>query len=643
MWNRTRWLWMGVGQRATSGRLLCRHIRTSVAAPAKMFVDKENQYAHGILEESSKPYQILRSSMVAGGVLSTKVTTTQGWLVGANRQDENPNALYADFLGLVEHCRSTNTQLSEPCFKDFVRNLCDQMHHFTDDQLLGFLHGLSRLPSPESTKSPNYMELWNTLDIECCRRIERWPTNQLLLVSDAWYQLGLARIGEYVWQALRKLGRKVRKLPPEQLVQSMFLCNLLRRPVFEMFDFEMNLARCVNDMTLQELGVMAMGFFKTQTPIRNPELLAQLYTRLEAELDTVEDITLVAMLKVLRYSSKLPQVEALHRLLRSLQSQVERVSLLTCLHMALLGCELQTCNDELIEKILLRFERQLDETRLKDMERICLAMGLFNFTSSSQVEQRLIQRLPQLLRERLDEIVRHPRCFTNCLQFISMRGIHDLELLEVAMEPRFIRHTYPSGLPGRDYFHLDTFAQLLGEKYEGPRLTDKQRQQMGKMYTQYIPANDGRFKLNSTDRILVEIRDTAAPLFRGLSFKHILPNYERCDLVICYDRGQQRSIAIDSTDCPADYSGIVLTREHLLGKETAANANVDTVAIVIAGWNNVIREKNRFTGQFAMKLRQLRQLGHKPVVIYWHEWRSLETTADRQNFLKRRLRQDANI
>ncbi|XP_022210516.2 FAST kinase domain-containing protein 5, mitochondrial [Drosophila obscura] len=635
MWTRVNCLWRSVGRQAP--RLLCRHIRTSVIVPAKIFVDRENQFAHSILSESLKPYHILRPIESP-----LQEATSDGYLEPG--RNLSPAALYANFLALVQHCAETNTQISEPQFDGFARTYCEQMHHLSDDQVLGTMRALGQLPKPESTKTRNYMELWNTLDIECCRRIERWPTGQLLLVSDAWYQLGLARIGEYVWLALKKLGRKLRKLPPEQLVQSMFLCNLLRRPIFEMFDFEMNLARCIDQMTLQELGVMAMGFFKTQTQIRNPELLNQLFARLTRELDTVEDITLVSLLKVLRYSSKLPHVEPLIRLLRDLEPQVERVSLLACLHMALLGCELQTCDDQLIERILQRFEQELDHARLKDMERIGLVMALFNLESVSGVERRLAERLPDVIRQRLDEIMRYPRCFTNCLQFLTMRGVYDAELLGVALEPRFLQHAYRGGLPGREYFHLDGCARLLGKDvYKGPLLTERQIQQMGKLYTQYIPEREGRFKLNKTDRILVDVRDAASDLYRHLSFKHILPQYERCDLVLCYDRRQQRALPIDAEACPPDYSGVILTRRHLLGADREHDDQLATVIVVIAGWNNVIRDKQRHTGQLAMKLKQLKQMGHQPVVIYWHEWRELETSADRQDFLKRRLRQAAGI
>lgn len=43
--------------------------------------------------------------------------------------------------------------------------------------------------------------------------------------------------------------------------------------------------------------------------------------------------------------------------------------------------------------------------------------------------------------------------------------------------------------------------------------------------------------------------------------------------------------------------------------------NYKTVAVVIAGWNSVIRNTDNYTGLFSMKLQQLKLLGYKLVVV----------------------------
>lgn len=62
--------------------------------------------------------------------------------------------------------------------------------------------------------------------------------------------------------------------------------------------------------------------------------------------------------------------------------------------------------------------------------------------------------------------------------------------------------------------------------------------------------------------------------------------------------------------------GVILTRSQLLGD--LEQPEINTVAIVVAGWNNVVREKDRYTGLFELKLKQLTMLGHRHVVVSFH-------------------------
>ncbi|XP_067641278.1 FAST kinase domain-containing protein 5, mitochondrial isoform X2 [Eurosta solidaginis] len=615
-------------------------IHLSAGNAAKLFLDTENRHAHSILEQSLKPYQIFRlddRTAISANmperlelpefVLNTPTTTTNITM------EELLNA----FTELTQYCIRTNTCISDERFQQFCQLFAKHSEQLNDAQLLTTLCQLAQLPTEATPRAPNYMEIWNSLDIECCRRIERWSTNELLLACDAWYALGLARTSGYVSEALCKVGRKIRRLKSEQLVQSMFYCNLLRRRVYDMFDYEVRLLNYVDSMSLQELGVMSMGFFKTQTPIRNPELLVKLFTRLEAELNTVDDITLVAIIKVLRYSSKLQQVPHILRLLELLQAQVPRISLLSCLHVALFGVELQCCHDGVLELVLHRFNREIDMARLKDMERICLAMGVFNYRGSSGVVEELCSKILEQLETKIDEIMSYPRAFVCCLHYLVLCGHYKEEMISSVLDERFIEHAYDKKkiTLGREIFNLDSFVKinLRSEDYKGNVLPDKMRRKMGKLLTQYIPERNPKYKLNCTDLILVEVKETFERIYRPCTFKHILPHFDRPDVVICYDNAQRKAVPL-ADSCPEDYSDI-LTRSLLLGN--ADRPEVDTVVIVIVGWNNVIKDKNRFTGLFEMKLQQLRTLGHKPVVIFWYEWRTQETPVDRKQFLQRKL------
>ncbi|XP_054728329.1 FAST kinase domain-containing protein 5, mitochondrial [Anastrepha obliqua] len=614
------------------------YFHLSHANAAKLFMDKENKHAHDVLEQSLKPYKIFRLDVNATAIDNLPEPPELPALVlTLKTADATIDELFGAFTALTQYCIHTNTRISDERFTEFCQHFCDQSHQLSDEQLLATLRQLAQLPEEVSVREPNYMQLWNNLDVECCRRIERWSSDELLLACDAWYALNLARVSEFVWEALRKLGRKIRRMQPEQMVQAMFYCNILRRAVFEMFEFEVNLARCADTMSLQELGVMSMGFFKTKTPIRNPKLLDHLYTRLMSETQTVDDITLVAILKVLRYSSKLPQVSQMMQLMDVLQAQVARISLMSCLHLALFGVELQCCHDGVLELVLQRFNAEIEHARLKDMERICLAISVFNYRSPNGVEQELCAKILALLGTKLDDIMKYPRCFAACVHYLTLCGYYNEEMLTSVLDKRFIDHAYGKNITlGREIFSLDSFVKInLKESgYAGNQLPEKSRRSMGKVLTQYIPERNTKFRLNHTDRILLEIKETCERILRPNTLKHILPHFQRPDVIICYDNKNRQALSLASS-CPEDYSGDILTRTLLLGDSDSPE--VDTVAIVIVGWNNMVKEKQRFTGLFEMKLKQLRLLGHKPVPIYWHEWRALETPIDRQQFLRRKL------
>uniref|UniRef100_A0A1A9WNF9 RAP domain-containing protein n=1 Tax=Glossina brevipalpis TaxID=37001 RepID=A0A1A9WNF9_9MUSC len=624
----------------TTGWMIGRNLHTNQIRTAKMYVDRENIYAHTILEQSANPYQLFalhepgqfKYTDLDESVLSLK--NAEKSIKGKDKLE----ILLENFRAVAFYCKDTNSLISEQRFKEFINRYCDIVPLLSDEQLLESLRLLLILPREATTRADNFIELWNVLDMECCQRIKDWDTNQLLLVCDAWYKLDMARICDFVKNALEKLGRKVRKMTPSQLVQTMFLCNVTRRSLYEMMDFQINLARYAHGMSLDELGVMSMGFFKTQSAIQNPELLDHLYERLINELDTAKDITMVAILKVLRYSSKIRQANRMEELLNKMsQLNLDTKSLLTCLHVALFGIELQLCHNGILEYVLQRFERDLEQTRLKDLERICLVLGLFKAKTLTNLEKTLCTRILNMLQNRTDEILKHPRCFLNCLHYLTLCGFYNKDMMAAALDEKFLKHTFGSNfISNRNLFHLDTFVNvnLKNENYLGPQLSDKCRKTMGKMLTCYIPERDQKYKLSATDNVLLQINDITSTLLNHSALKHILPNYERPDIVICYNREKRISIPLSET-CPEDYTGVILTRKHLLGE--LDTASYDTVAIVIAGWNTLIRNTDNYTGHFSMKLQQLNLLDHKYIVINWYEWRELETHKDRIDFIRRRL------
>jgi len=84
----------------------------------------------------------------------------------------------------------------------------------------------------------------------------------------------------------------------------MFYANTSRKflPTLPMYDIEQEICSYYNDFSIKELGIVSLGFFKTQTPIRNQELVRNLYISVIKEIVNINSIELAAFLKVLKNS-----------------------------------------------------------------------------------------------------------------------------------------------------------------------------------------------------------------------------------------------------------------------------------------------------------------------------------------------------
>lgn len=526
------------------------HLHTCRTLGAKLFVDNENRYAHRILQSHDHYHVVRRAdtlhhhnppappSSAAAAAASAPPATSSGLLLDDDDLLRTPAdwstlsdaELVAHFQHITTLCQRRGLCISAARFDAFVDAFCARCFQLSDALLLEALGHLVHVPQTESLNTRNFLELWNVLDDACCERVQRWPPERLLLCCDHWYLLHLGKVNKFNWLAVKRLGRRVRKMPAPHLVQTMFYANLLRSPVVEMMDFEMGMAQSVDAMRLDEIGVMCMGFFKTQTHLKGAPLIERIYARLEAEIGTVPDITLVNVLKALRYSSRPPQAAVMERLLDACVAQVPRLSLLSCLHVLLLGSDILLCHRPTMELCLQRFAAApVAEIRLKDMERVAFVMGVFNYRSASGVADALSERFLGELKGRVPEIMRHPRCLPMCLQFLSWRGAADAELLAQVLSEAYCRHAYGRNVRlGRELFGLDSYAKIdLRETYEGEYLELKRRRQMGILLVHYIPSRENGFKLSATDRMLLEMMEAVEREFGACRLAHVLPHFDR--------------------------------------------------------------------------------------------------------------------
>lgn len=585
-------------------------IHTTTIQAAKLFHDTENQYAHQILKsiENNSIFKGLTDLVEVDDFEFDQICREKSW------STKSYDFIVESFQIIANFSKKNEISITDERFVLLTDVITDNLMKFTDEQVLTIFKNLTLFPEVETINSRNFLEIWSALDDVCVDRIKNWNVEKLLYVADLWYALRLAKTCKYTWEMQKRIDRKLKKLPAHQLVQTMFYVNLCRKPVLDMFNLEYNFNSSINQMSLGEISVMAMGFFKTETPLRNQLLITEIYKRTMTDINSLHNIGLVNILKILRYSSKLQQTELLQKFLDSLITQIPRLSLLSCLHIALAGTDIQLCHKKSLEVIIDRFLKEIGTARLKDMERISFVMGLYNLQTTSKKEDLLCQAILKEIPKRIKEITKYPRCLPACLHYLSLKGFHSEKLINSVLDPKYLELAYGRNIiQGREVFCLDAFTRInLKNSYKGHQLKRQTLKTLGKMTTYYIPVAKQKHRISATDAIQLEVKTLCDDLYKNnCRINHILPHFQRPDLILAFNGNEPFDV---KENFPEDYSGTILTREILL-RDKSENLNLKIVPLVIGGWNNFIRAESKLTGLLEMKMTQMRVLGHFPVLV----------------------------
>lgn len=289
---------------------------------------------------------------------------------------------------------------------------------------------------------------------------------------------------------------------------------------------------------------------------------------------------------------------------------------------------MQNCHEQLIIKIIEKLNSQIKNIRLKDLDRMSHVISLYDIESESGIEIEFMKNVLAELKIRVDEIIKHPRCFTSTVHYLTLKGIYDLELITAALKENFLSFAYGKNIKvySRDILCLDCFTKInLKGIYEGPQISDKLRRNIATLQSQFIPVRNSPYKLTHTDKLLLDIKEFAELKFGPNVMTQALPQYERPDVLYCFDENG-KSITDQLEDCYQErdkHTGNIYSKDFVLSQKPELAARADKlrmVSIVIGGWNFYLRDKEKPTGSLRMKLEQLKLIGYTPVLIYWHDW-----------------------
>ncbi|PSN43523.1 hypothetical protein C0J52_22635 [Blattella germanica] len=565
-------------------------LHTTSTMFAKRFVATENTYAYSILRKNEAYSNTLAEEFSVDEL--EKITDEEfSVLTALNWCNESNENILSGLQKMLSYSCKNSLDISDERFDNITKALVEKISQLNDEDLCRILMYLNIFPPTPSITSHNFVDLWKAIDKECDARMKNWDRRKLFLVADYWYLLSLTSFSSFMWHAIIRISRKPDKLTPSELVQCMFYINARRRfpDRVSIYDFEFSLERCIDKLNIEELSILAMGFFKSKSAIRNQNLMIEIMRRIIDNMDTIHEISLTALLKLIRYSLLPTSYDTLLTLLDKVVPQIDRLSLLSLTHIALVGTNMQLYHEETMNKIVNRISNEIESCRLKDLERIAFALSQYNYEHKEKpsIYDRIAEEICK--PQRLSEIERHPKCLPCCLNYLSIKEIYLEDQISKVLSKDFLLTAYGLQTP------------------PPPPI----------IYTDKVWQYDDLMnrKLSFTDKMLLDVFTTAQAILgdQKVHLGHLIPHRERADVIYgIHDDGSVvnipttfRNIDIGVCKKPPDVPG---TKWYCL---------------VIGGWNSCIKNTNQPVGSLVAKVRHLQKLQYNPIVIPWYEWRLL--------------------
>lgn len=269
-----------------------------VAQPYTNWEGVENRYAHSVMEKNERYH-----STVALIPAKKSSPVSKNELVDAlskNWRLEGISETVETLRRVSQFARDNNEDIYAEEYATLLDYVADNSKLLTDEQLLNVLQSLMLWFIQTIDDNSAYSRLCSALDQECEARGQKWSTKKQFLVLDHWYRLRLIRRSKFARNTITRLGNDAAILSPSNIVQLMFYVSVSRTRLVNFRQIEAYLNLNAKLLNIDELAVVSLGFFKTQTAIRDRRLLGYIIRRTIKEIESIKDISLTAILKVVR-------------------------------------------------------------------------------------------------------------------------------------------------------------------------------------------------------------------------------------------------------------------------------------------------------------------------------------------------------
>ncbi|XP_046748545.1 uncharacterized protein LOC124412589 [Diprion similis] len=583
----------------------------------EVFENAEEKYAHSIMEAREAYAENLVQPLPAC-TEEIAEEEIENYLNKSWKGLPIEEIVYA-FKRISYYAKKNGECITDEKYCKFIRYLIENCKKFTDSELSDVLRFVTLWPLKHHRQDRSFESFYKALDKDCIRRAPNWSPNKALYFCDHWFSWRLLKYTDFSWFIMNKNILKPSKLTPINLVQFMFYVNCCRVRPGSMFNLEYHLTSCVDELDISELAIVSMGFFKTQTPIRNPNLLVKIIDRVIKDIDTINEICLSSIMKSIRLSSNIQEgSDMIKKLISSTLPQIPRLSVQAVVHIVATCVSLRLYHTEVLTACMKRFTETKNNARLKDLERLMLGASCFNFTPDKYPD--FYESILDELRDssRTEELKRYISSLANCLQYLSIVNVYPKDLITMVLDPNDLRLAYgPTAysLPIQILF-IDANVEIEVPDYTGPRLDIKSRTMITKKNVSRTPNKDTT-KLNIRNKLTVDIMNTLEAIFSSSEMMHldlVLPQFVDRDVIICLDK--------NNSPLPVKQIMGQIPFGQIKRAPKIYPEGCKWLAVVVCTPGCFIQNTNLLLGKDLTKIRLLEKIGYKPIIVSWHEWDS---------------------
>ncbi|XP_059351090.1 uncharacterized protein LOC130687697 [Daphnia carinata] len=495
----------------------------------------------------------------------------------------------------IEWTDNPNFDKKSEKLKNLTSGVLENLHLLSGEDIINIINRLC----PNGEKSKQVECLIAKLDQKCCEHSRKWDKSIYIAVAWSFFQLKSYSALNLQKKMVIDLAGVVKQMSSQELVMYLVILKQFRRfpRKINKVDIEIRLNEVLDNVSIEDLGLACLAFFECNEAVQNTELVGRLVERLLSDATSTDEKTVGSMLKLFRRSSTdsgnfAKQVLDIQPRLCDL---VHRWNSKVLIQLIAVGSNLLFFHHTTIEEVAKKILTCLSEARLKDLERLAMAIAISCHQSPSVSYAIVANRYPeQLIRTALNpDFVEIAKNFSDQSSYNSTK--RELLLVNCSLNLE---------MPG----------------YNGPRLCTEDVQTFEKLYRKPIPNEKGK-NFTNHEAFLLLLLDTVREILgekNSASLVYLQPHFVTPDIVFQTDGHGGKNTILSYGDC-----------------------KVHRFALIGGSRNMYSRFSDHPMGPLSMKMRQIETMGYRVIVIPWFEFLK-RSKSDRLALISHRIRLTIN-